>query len=130
MLNHYIEKLKKRNRNECFSLDFGTFSDQVKKTKSILFKDNIVKMKKNNTQQTTDCLYPSSNSNLNIIETEKSDKNIRKKLFNEGFNSCEKNFFLGGNFFNKIKEEINKNKKICFTQNISSLTNLSSFFKK
>jgi len=123
-------KIKKRNRNECFSLDFGTFSDQVKKTKSILFKDNIVNMKKNNTQQTTDCLYPSSNSNLNIIETEKSDKNIRKKLFNEGFNSCEKNFFLGGNFFNKIKEEINKNKKICFTQNISSLTNLSSFFKK
>ena len=122
-------KIKKRNRNECFSLDFGTFSDQVKKTKSILFKDNIVNMKKNNTQQTTDCLYPSSNSNLNIIETEKSDKNIRKKLFNEGFNSCEKNFFLGGNFFNKIKEEINKNKKICFTQNISSLTNLSSFFK-
>ena len=123
-------KIKKRNRNECFSLDFGTFSDQVKKTKSILFKDNIVNMKKNNTQQTTDCLYPSSNSNLNIIETEKSDKNIRKKLFNEGFNSCEKNFFLGGNFFNKIKEEINKNKNICFTQNISSLTNLSSFFKK
>ena len=123
-------KIKKRNRNECFSLDFGTFSDQVKKTKSILFKDNIVNMKKNNTQQTTDCLNPSSNSNLNIIETEKSDKNIRKKLFNEGFNSCEKNFFLGGNFFNKIKEEINKNKKICFTQNISSLTNLSSFFKK
>ena len=123
-------KIKKRNRNECFSLDFGTFSDQVKKTKSILFKDNIVNMKKNNTQQTTDCLYPSSNSNLNIIETEKSDKNIRKKLFNEGFNSCEKNFFLGGNFFNKIKEEINKNKKICFTQNVTSLTNLSSFFKK
>ena len=123
-------KIKKRNRNECFSLDFGTFSDQVKKTKSILFKDNIVNMKKNNTQQTTDCLNPSSNSNLNIIETEKSDKNIRKKLFKEGFNSCEKNFFLGGNFFNKIKEEINKNKKICFTQNISSLTNLSSFFKK
>ena len=123
-------KIKKRNKNDYFSMDFETFSDQVKKTKSILFKDNIVNMKKNNTQQTTDCLYPSSNSNLNIIETEKSDKNIRKKLFIEGFNSGEKNFFLGGNFFNKIKEEINKNKKICFTQNISSLTNLSSFFKK
>ena len=85
--------------------------------------------KKNLTQQTTDCFYPSCNSNQNIIETEKSDKNIRKKLFMEGFNSGEKNFFLGGNFNNKIKEEINKNKNICFTQNISSLTNLSSFFK-
>ena len=124
------KKIKKRNKNDFFSMDFETFSDQVKKTKSILFKDNVVNMKKKNlTQQTTDCFYPSYNSNQNIIETEKSDKNIRKKLFIEGFNSGEKNFFLGGNFFNKIKEEINKNKKICFTQNVTSLTNLSSFFK-
>jgi hypothetical protein len=48
-------------------------------------------------------------------------------LFLESFSAGEKIFFLGGNFSNKIKQEINKNKNIC---NINIISNASSYFKK
>ena len=107
-------------------MDSINYSERNKKKKNIILNINQ-NLTRNNFHRNTELYYFPSSSSPNIIESEKEKKNIRKKLFLESFSAGEKIFFLGGNFSNKIKQEINKNKNIC---NINIISNASSYFKK
>ena len=123
-------KLKKNNsRNDFKTIDYSNYifnNDKIKKN-IINFKNEKVLITKNHHKYHNSDII---NTKQYITEFDIKNNNIRKKLIFESFNSCTKQFFLGYNFSNKMKDEINKNKNICLAKTNSNFSSISTYYKK
>jgi hypothetical protein len=123
-------KLKKNNsRNDFKTIDYSNYifnNDKIKKN-MINFKNEKVLITKNHHKYHNSDII---NTKQYITEFDIKNNNIRKKLIFESFNSCTKQFFLGYNFSNKMKDEINKNKNICLAKTNSNFSSISTYYKK
>ena len=124
-------KFKNKNlKKKFYTIDYGNYNsnDDKKKKKKITFNNEKIFIENNNLHNHHNSDF--INTKNNFTEFDIKNNNMRKKLILESFNSCSKHFFLGRNFSNKMKEEINKNKNICLAKTISNFTNKSTYYKK
>ena len=126
--------IKKRNfLSEFSTVDYGSSIEKMNKSKNCFSykKKKLIKRNKNINSESNLQGYSSAPDLINNDNNNKSLIKIKKKIFFESFNSAEKNFFLGENFSNKMKNEINKNRNICLGKTqFNFSTNLSSIIKK
>ena len=124
-------KFKNKNlKKKFYTIDYRNYNsnDGKKKKKKITFNNEKIFIENNNLHNHHNSDF--INTKNNFTEFDIKNNNMRKKLILESFNSCSKHFFLGRNFSNKMKEEINKNKNICLAKTISNFTNKSTYYKK